>query len=186
MLSSRVTTTGADGMPSTARARTMPPRWRTFVLTVHVSVAVALLGADLGLLVLGMTGLRGADPATVYPAMHVISTWLIAPLALLTLGTGALQARFSRWGFTRYWWVTAKLVITSILTGLVLLVVVPGLDRAADAATGASPAEFLTEARRTAFVITPSVSVVLLVVMVGLGIYKPGRGRRPRSGRSET
>jgi hypothetical protein len=154
-------------------------RWRRPLLTVHIVTAVGTVGAALALMALGIAGLRGADPRTVYPAAHLLEAWVIAPLAVVALGTGLLQATLSQWG-VRYWWVSIKLTITTGLTAVVFLVLEPGLAAMADAATGLS-AEPLTDAERLRVDLSPAVAVVLLVVNVVLGVYKPGR--RLRSGR---
>ena len=78
-----------------------PPR-RKLLLTVHVATAVSVLGTDLVLLVLGISSVRGADPQTVYPAADLIATWVLAPLAILALGSGVLLGLLTRWGLFRY------------------------------------------------------------------------------------
>jgi hypothetical protein len=60
-------------------AMKLSPRWRKLLLTIHVVSAVSVLGTDLVLLVLGISSMRGADPQTVYPAAHLVATWLLAP-----------------------------------------------------------------------------------------------------------
>lgn len=52
------------------------------LLILHVAVAVGLLGAALVLVALGLAGLRGADPRTVYPAAHLVDAWVVTPLAV--------------------------------------------------------------------------------------------------------
>jgi hypothetical protein len=152
-----------------------PAPWRTPLLTVHIIASVGAIGAALVLLALGVAGLRGADPHTVYPAAHLVEQWVIAPLAVLALGTGLAQATLSRFGLTRYWWVTVKLAVTAVLTAVVFLVLEPGL------ATTAA-AESLTDAQRLRVVLFPAVALALLVGNVILGLTKPNR--RLRSGRT--
>ena len=65
-------------------------QWRKPLLTVHVATAVSVLGTDLVLLVLGISSVRGADPQTMYPAAHLVAGWLLAPHAVVALGTGVL------------------------------------------------------------------------------------------------
>jgi hypothetical protein len=131
-------------------------------------VTVALLGTDLVLLALGISGLRGAEPLTVYPAAHLVGAWLVAPLAIGALATGILLGILTPWGLTRHGWVTIKLTITTVLTTLVLLVLVPGLGQAADdAATGVS------DPQRIRFAIAPAVASALLALNVVLAMYKP-------------
>src|SRR5690606_1262321 len=43
------------------------------VLAAHIADAVGLLGADLALVVLGISALSGGDPLAAYPAMSLIS-----------------------------------------------------------------------------------------------------------------
>jgi hypothetical protein len=143
-----------------------PPRWRTALLTVHIVASVGAIGAALVLLAFGIAGLRGADPRTVYPAAHLVERWVIAPLAVLALGTGLVQALLSRFGLVRYWWVAIKLTITSALAAVVFLVLEPGLAETA-------AAETLTDAQRTRVALFPAVAVALLLVNVVLGLSKP-------------
>jgi hypothetical protein len=154
-------------------SRTLSPRWRKPLLTAHVSVGAGLIGADLSLLGLAVWGWRGSDPASVYPAMSLLSSWVVAPLAVAALITGVLQATLSAYGLLRYWWVTIKLAITLVLTGLVLFVVVPGLGEAADSALGGT-SEALTEGRRVVYVVVFSLAVAAIVLMAGLAVAKPG------------
>src|ERR687898_3626255 len=72
------------------RNMNLPPPWRKLLLTVHVATAVSVLGTDLVLLVLGISSVRGADPQTIYPAAHLVATWLLVPLAIVALCTGVL------------------------------------------------------------------------------------------------
>ncbi len=134
---------------------TLSAPWRKLLLTVHVVATVSVLGTDLVLLALGLSSLGGADPRTIYPAAHLVGARLVAPLAVLALGTGLLLGVLTPWGLFRYWWVTIKLAITAVLTGVVLFVLVPRLGAAADAVTGPAP-RLLTSAERLPFVIAPS------------------------------
>ena len=87
--------------------------WRKLLLSLHVATTVSVLGTDLVLLTLGIASLGGADPRTIYPAAHLASAWLVAPLAVLSLGTGLLLGWLTPWGVFRYWWVTIKLATPS-------------------------------------------------------------------------
>ena len=151
---------------------TLAAPWRKLLLTVHVVVTVSVLGADLVLLLLGLSSLGGADPRTIYPAAHLVSARLVAPLAVLALSTGLLQGILTQWGLLRYWWVTIKLAITAVLTGVVLFVLVPGLSATADAVSGPSP-HLLTIGERLPLVVAPVVASTLLVLNVVLAIFKP-------------
>jgi hypothetical protein len=79
----------------------------------------------------------------------------------------------------RYWWVTIKLALTAILTGVILFVLVPRLGVSADAATALDPRPF-TDAERLPLLVAPAAGVTLLILIVVLAIYKPGWRLRSR------
>ncbi|MFI7599297.1 hypothetical protein [Actinoplanes sp. NPDC049681] len=149
----------------------LPPAWRKFVLTAHVITAVGWLGVDLVLLMLGIAGLSGADPAVVYPAQSLAGRTLFVPLSVLVWVIGVVNAAFTPWRLTRYWWVLAKLVLTTLMLILVLFLLRPGLAEAGDLA-GALPWR-----NRLDMVVAPAVSSSLLILQTVLSTYKPW-GRR--------
>ena len=152
---------------------TLASPWRKLLLTVHVAATVSVLGTDLVLLALGIASLDGADPRTMYPAAHLVGAWLVAPLAVLSLGTGLLLGILTPWGLLRYWWVTIKLALTVVLTGVVLFVLVPRLGAAAAAVDGPATG-VLTIGERLPLVVAPAVASTLLALNVVLAIFKPG------------
>ncbi|HEX6498900.1 MAG TPA: hypothetical protein VF054_07685 [Micromonosporaceae bacterium] len=155
----------------------IPAPWRKLLLAVHITLAVALVGTDLALLVLGIAGLHAADPRSVYPAARLVGAWVLAPLAVLALITGVVQAVTSRWGLLRYWWVGIKFAIAAVLTALVLFVLLPALGAAAGG-TAEVP-----DTRRTALAVAPAAAATLLVVSAFLAVYKPRWRIRPQAGR---
>jgi hypothetical protein len=163
---------GFVGAATGPTKRQLLPGWRKALLTAHIVATISLIGTDLVLVALGVSGLRGADPVTLYPAASLVASALIRPLALVALGTGLLQAGLTPWGFVRYWWVAIKLAVTTALTIVVFFVLVPGLATAAHAVTGAS-AEPLSDAERLRIALYPSFAVILLLMNAVLGVYKP-------------
>ena len=155
-------------------AMRLPPRWRKLLLIAHVIGGVGWLGAELVLLALAISGARGTDPQTIYPAAAYIGTWVVAPLAVLSLCTGLLQGPLTPWGLVTHWWVTIKLVLTAVMTGLVFFALLPALR----AAVG----ESLTAADRVNLVVAPSVASSLLLLNTVLAVYKPGGRIRARRG----
>jgi hypothetical protein len=155
-----------------ARVSRLSPRVRKLLLTIHVSTAVSIIGATLVLIALGVAGLRGEDPATVYPAASLVESWVTAPLVLAALGSGLLLALLGEWGLVTYWWVAIKFSITAVFTVLIFVVLIPALGAAADAATGVS-GEPLTDAQQLRMVLFPSLAATLLVLNAALGLYKP-------------
>ena len=158
---------------------TLTSSWRKVLLTLHVAGAVSVLGADLVLLALGLASLGGADPRTIYPAAHLVGARLVAPLAVVSLGTGLLLGLLTPWGLLRYWWVATKLAITAALTGVVLVVLVPRLGAAAEAVAGPAP-HALPGGARVPLVVAPAVASALLALNVALAIFKPGGRLRSR------
>lgn len=142
------------------------------VLAAHIADAVGLLGADLALVVLGISALSGGDPLAAYPAMSLISRAVLLPLAALTLVSGIALALLSRWGLARYWWTTIKLAVTVGLITVLGLVLVPGLGRAAAAASGGTGTA-IPVARQLAYVVAPATASLLLITNLVLGVYKP-------------
>ncbi len=159
---------------------TLSASWRKLLLSLHVATTVSILGTDLVLLTLGIASLGGANPRTIYPAAHLASAWLVAPLAVLSLGTGLLLGLLTQWGVFRYWWVTIKLVITIVLTAIVLFVLVPRLGIVAAEVTASDPGP-LSEGSRLPLVIAPALASSLLLLNVVLAIFKPGRRLRARA-----
>ncbi len=150
---------------------------RKLLLSIHILTTVGALGAGLVLVMLGIAGLSGADPRTIYPAAHLVSAWLVAPLAVLSLATGLLLGLLTPWGLFRHWWVTIKLAITVILTGIVLFVLVPRLSAVAQTVITSGT---LPTGGRALLVIDPALGSALLALNVFLAIFKPG-GRLRRN-----
>jgi len=150
----------------------LTPRWRKALLTTHIVTSVGWLGISAVLLTLSVAGMRGADPEVVYPALGLIGTVLLTPLAVVAWIFGLLSSLLTRWGVFVHWWVVVKLVATTILTVLVLFVLGPTLRLAA---TGAA----LSGEQREQLLAAPIVQTVALIVITVLSTYKPwGRLRR--------
>ena len=115
----------------------LDPRWRNMLLTIHIAVAVGVLGTDIVLLTLGITGLASPDPELIragYLAMGLLADAVLLPPALAAPITAILLALGTRWGLARHWWVTVKLVLTIGLATATVFVLQPALNRAAAAA----------------------------------------------------
>ncbi|GAB7038141.1 membrane protein [Catenuloplanes niger JCM 9533] len=148
---------------------------RKTLLATHVATSVSWLGADLVLLVLGAAVLAGRDPGEVYPAAALIGDVLLLPLTAVIWLVGVANALLTPWGLLRHWWVAGKLVLTTVMLGLVFFLLTPGLREAA--AAGAE----LAGRDRINLVVAPAVSGALLILMIVLSVFKP-RGRIGRAG----
>jgi hypothetical protein len=154
--------------------RRLAPRWRKLLLTTHVGASVGLLGTDATVLLLAVGGARGQDPAAVYPAAELIGSLLLVPAALLSLVTGGLLGVLTPWGLFRHWWVTVKLALTTAGAVLSLVVLTPALTGLA-AAGGPVPL-----AQRLELVRDSGAASLVLLVTLGLSVYKPFGRIRPR------
>jgi hypothetical protein len=153
----------------------MSPRWHRFLLVTHIASAVGILGADLALLAMGVTGARGADPRTVYPAARLVAEWVLAPLAVPTVVAGVLLAVGAGYGLASDRWLLVKIAVTTLLVVVLLAVVIPALRDAADAALAGRA---VTDAQRSRLAVGPAVSSALLLLNVALGVAKPRLRRR--------
>ncbi|MBG6063836.1 hypothetical protein [Micromonospora ureilytica] len=161
------------------------PSTRKALLTLHLVTSLGWLGTDLVLLTLGIAVQRGADPGVVYPVTALVGTVLFAPLSVLVWLIGVASSLLTPWGLLRHRWVLVKLVLTTVMVGLVLFLLVPNLRHAG--AVGAA----LPTRDRADLVIAPAVSTSLMIIATVLSTYKPW-GRRPApagtalAGRSRT
>ena len=154
----------------------LAPASRKALLTLHLVTALGWLGADLVLLTLGVAGLRGADPAAVYPTAALVVTYLFAPLSVVVWLVG---------------------VVSSLLdpVGAAALAVGAGQVRAHHRAARPGPAaadapdpELCTLGAaasthyRVDLVVAPAVSSTLLLIATVLSTYKPWGRLRPAPG----
>ncbi|SCG61314.1 hypothetical protein [Micromonospora inositola] len=145
----------------------LSPAARKALLTLHLVTSLGWLGADLVLLMLGVAGLRGADPEVVYPAAGLVVTYLFAPLSVVVWLVGVVSALLTPWGLLRWRWVLVKFALTTVMLGLVLLLLTPTVRGLGE--LGAA----VTIRDRLDLVIPPAVSSTLLLVATVLSTYKP-------------
>lgn len=163
----------------------LSPRRHRTLLVAHIASAVAILGADLALLTLGVAGARGADPRTVYPAARLVGEWVMAPLAVPTVVVGVLLAVGAGYGLGGNRWLVLKIGVTTLLLVALLAVVIPALR---DAAAAALAGEALAPAQRVRLTAGSAASSALLLLNVTLGVTKPAlrRARPPRAAAMST
>jgi hypothetical protein len=102
----------------------MRPAMRNLLLTAHVTASVGWLGALAVFLAHAVLALTSEDRAVASAAdfaMGIAAWFVILPLAIATLVTGAVQAWSTAWGFIRHYWVLAKLTLTLFATSVLLL-----------------------------------------------------------------
>jgi hypothetical protein len=177
--SPQVATASATTPIPTRSSRRLAPRWRNLLLTVHIVVAVGVLGTDLVLLTLGVTGLASRDPELVraaYLAMGLLGEAVLLPLALAAPLTGILLGLGTAWGLTRHAWVLTKLVLTIAVATAAVFVLRPALNRAATQALQVPLAELPTAGigqLGVAVTLAPAGALLVLVAIVTLAVFKP-------------
>lgn len=101
----------------------MRPIFRKSLLTTHITFSVGWIGAVMAYLVLVVAAMTKTDTLTLqaaWMAMELIGWYLLVPLALASLLTGAVMSLGTPWGLFRHYWVLISFALTVIAT-LVLL-----------------------------------------------------------------
>jgi hypothetical protein len=153
----------------------MTPGLRKFVLTSHVTSSVSWLGAVAAFLALAIAGLRGQDGETVravYIAMHLTTWFVIVPLSLAALLTGLVQSLGTTWGLFRHYWIVAKLWLTVLATGLLLLHTQP-IGRVAAVARDRMLSSSDLRQLRIQLVADAGAALFVLLITTALSVYKP-------------
>jgi hypothetical protein len=161
----------------------MSPGLRRLALAVHLTFAVGWIGAAVAYLALGIAAANSEDAQTVrgaWIAMELIGWSVVVPLALASLVTGLAMALGTRWGLFRHYWVLFSLALTIFAT-VILLLHMPTVTSQADVARSADSARL---ERLGGDVPHPAIGIVVLVVVLGLNIYKP-RGLTPYGRRKQ-
>ena len=139
-------------------------------MTLHIVVAVGLLGDSAGFLAIAIRAAATDDPqlaAASYELLRMFSYVFGIPLSFATLVTGAALGLTSKWGILRYPWTIAKLllVVSVILVGA--LVIDGALEELRDG--GDAEGRLIAAA---------SWDLVALLAATTLAVYKPGRRLR--------
>ena len=134
-------------------------------LLIHVVSSVGWWGAVAAFLALAIAGVTG-DAVTAATGLFITGWWVIVPLAVLATLTGFVQSLSGPWGLVRHWWVVFKIALTLPCTALLILHLQAVPYAAHEAAT------------RQQMVIDAALALIVLMVPIGLSLYKP-RGSTP-------
>jgi hypothetical protein len=179
-----------EPLPRSEReARSLPPRLRKLLLTLHVTFSVGWLGAVAAFLALAISGLVAVDPRLVradYLAMDLVGGYVVVPLSFGALIVGLVQSLGTEWGLFRHYWVLVKLVLTVVATALLMLhmqLVSYLASVAAERSLGAGDLRDL----RIQLVGDAGAALIVLLAATALSVYKPRgmtrRGRRAQRAR---
>ena len=153
----------------------LSPAFRRLALIVHIGFSVGQLGAVAAFLVLAIIGLGATDPQIMraaYVSMDLIARLLIVPMVIMAPLSGIVLSLGTRWGLLQHWWIVAKLLI-SIIVAVVMLLQLKGIGFVADAAGIGQGAFAAGPQLRTSFVLHASAGLLVLLIPMGLSIYKP-------------
>lgn len=164
----------------------MSPSVRKFALTAHVTSSVGWIGALAVFLAHAIASMASADAMIVRSAclaMGLTAWFVIFPLSLASLATGVVQALGTAWGLVRHYWVIAKLLLTAIATGVLLLKLSPIHTLEAAAAQASFVATDFVGLRMSLLVHGVG-GLLILISIAALAIYKP-RGLTPYGVRAQ-
>jgi hypothetical protein len=157
----------------------LSPWWRKLLLTVHLALSVGVIGADLSMITLGITGLMSGSAELIrasYLAMEMLADSILLPLAFAALLTGILLALGTPWGLTRYYWVLTKFVLTIAAVTALVFVLRPRISQAAANVLQVSLADLAVNGiGQVGVVVTAGPTGALLVLLTAtiLAVYKP-------------
>lgn len=169
----------------------LPPAWRKGVLVLHVISGICWMGVDIAVFILLLKARSSDDPALVVSGFNAIRMFVpiaVPPLSLSILITGVLLGLGTTWGLIRYWWVLVKLCLSLIMTVLVFVSLVPGVNALAKLDLTTISADAVRASlgdAPTQLLYPPIVSFLMLGTATILSIYKPWR-RTPWSRETAT
>ncbi len=120
---SQSTTAVSPSSRQRTTTRTMSPRLRKFVLTIHIAVSVGWIGAAVDYLSLFIAAMSSQDAQMLrgaWLAMDLIGWFVIVPLAVAALLTGVIMALGTKWGLFQHYWVLGSFLLTLIATIILL------------------------------------------------------------------
>lgn len=152
----------------------MRPGLRKFVRTAHVIFTVGWLGTVAAFLALAIAGLTSQDVQLVraaYPAMELMTRFVIVPLSLAPLLTGPILSLGTPWGLFRHYWILVKFLIHILSTIILLVHIQPisHLSRVAAAGTLSSA----DHGAQVQLMVAAAAGLLALLVATTLAVYKP-------------
>jgi uncharacterized membrane protein len=151
----------------------MPPLWRKFALTAHVTASVGWMGGIAAFLALGIIGVTTENAQVArgaYLVMEPAAWWVLVPFAIASLFTGIVISLGTTWGLFRHYWVLFKLAINVFAT-VVLLEYMQTFRQMA--AVAADPSATLDSVRNPSPILHAVLALLLLLVATVLAIFKP-------------
>ena len=111
--------------------------------------------------------------------MELIGWYVIVPFSAASLLSGVIQSVGTTWGLFRHYWVLAKLLIT-VGASILLMLHMQVVSSIALAASDVSMPTSHLQGPKMQVVADAGAAVVVLLIAVGLSVYKPsGRTDEP-------
>lgn len=154
---------------------TMSPSLRKFALAVHLTSSVGWIGAVMAYLVLvyaAMTTQAAETLRVTWGLMELSGSYVIVPLAILSLLTGLIMSLGTKWGLFRHYWVIISFVLTIIATG-VLIQHMQTVKVYAALAEQPNPNLAVLRGGLPGEILHAGLGLVVLVVIQVLNVYKP-------------
>jgi hypothetical protein len=148
---------------------------RQAALMTHVVTSVGWLGAVAAFLALAVMAVGTSDAVTqrgLYIAMEVMGYTALLPLSLASFTSGLVQSLGTPWGLFQHWWVIAKLAISVLATG-VLLLYTSTLRLLGDVAATVGLADDRGLLPSSSPVLHSAAALAVLLVAAALSVYKP-------------
>ncbi|MFJ8107269.1 hypothetical protein [Streptomyces sp. NPDC096132] len=97
------------------RGRTISPRLRKAVLTIHVAISVGWLGLVTGMFAMSVAGATthdAAQQAAMYRTMSLLDEIFLGMTSMFALISGIVVSAGTKWGLLRRTWVATKFFLT--------------------------------------------------------------------------
>ena len=146
---------------------------RKLALTAHVTASIGWFGAIAAFLALAIVGMTSDALQLVraaYPAMQLMTWFVIVPLAAVSFLSGIVSSLGTRWGLFRHYWVLLKLLLTSFSI-VILMVHTQPIDFLAVAAAKTGMFGVDLHAQQALLVYASAVALAVLLVLTVLSIY---------------
>jgi hypothetical protein len=107
-----------------------------------------------------------------YGVMQLVAWFVIVPLAIAALLSGVVQSLATEWGLFRHYWIVAKLALTTLGT-IVLLLHAPRVGEMAMRAAEAAFTTGDYTQQRTSLVVHAAGGLAVLLAATVLSVFKP-------------
>ncbi|MGH3972205.1 MAG: hypothetical protein ACRDS9_02605 [Pseudonocardiaceae bacterium] len=94
------------------------PQLKKLLVTTHVVFSVGWIGISAVMFSFALIALNSTNIETIrtlYHGMSILDTTVIGCAMIGAIFTGTLLSSATKWGYFKYWWVVAKIVLTALV-----------------------------------------------------------------------